>query len=71
MKKLFLISIFLIIIVTFNSGCSHQANLNNKLLSLENENKEMKLKINQIDSLSMNFQDGGYSLSSSCVIMRV
>ena len=57
MKKSFLVLIFFLSIVVFISGCSAQANLNNKLQSLENENKELKLKLDQINSVSMLFQE--------------
>jgi len=44
-------------IVVFISGCSDQTNLNSSLQSLENENKELRLKLDQINSVSMLFQD--------------
>ena len=57
MKKSLLVLIFFMSIVVFISGCSDQTNLNSSLQSLENENKELRLKLDQINSVSMLFQD--------------
>ena len=38
------------------TGCSNQDNINSKIQSLENENTELRLKIDQVNSLSIAYQ---------------
>jgi len=55
MRKL-LALIFILMNVSLITGCSNQANLNSKIQSLENENTELRSKIDQVDSLSIAYQ---------------
>ncbi|EHQ91035.1 hypothetical protein [Desulfosporosinus youngiae] len=54
MRKLLWVLISILLTNVFViTGCSNPDNLNNKIQSLENENTELKLKIDQVNSLSI------------------
>jgi hypothetical protein len=55
-KKLWFLILMLSTTVLI-AGCSNQANLNSRIQSLENENVDLKLKLEQVNSLSMIYQD--------------
>ncbi|MDD2235139.1 MAG: hypothetical protein PHZ11_07470 [Desulfitobacteriaceae bacterium] len=57
MKKSLLVLIFLLSIVVSITGCSNQTNLNSRIQTLENENKELYMKLDQVNTVSMLFQD--------------
>ncbi|EHQ90412.1 hypothetical protein [Desulfosporosinus youngiae] len=57
MRKLLRILFFILIIVVLNTGCSNQLDLKSKIESLENENADLRSKLEQVDSLSMAYQD--------------
>lgn len=48
---------FILIIAVLNTGCSHQSDLKSKLESLEKENADLQSKLEQVDSLSIVYQD--------------
>lgn len=55
MRKSLWVLFFILITVVLTTGCSNQ--LNSKIESLENENSEFRSKLEQVDSLSMTYQD--------------
>ncbi|SDG60557.1 hypothetical protein [Desulfosporosinus hippei] len=55
-KSLVVLFIFLSVII-FIAGSSEQINSNNRLVFLEKENKELQMKLEQVNSISMLFQD--------------
>lgn len=57
MKKSFWVLFFILITLVLNAGCSSQLALNNKIESLENENFELRSKLEQVDSLSITYQN--------------
>jgi len=56
-RKLLLVFINLLICTVFITGCSNQATLNNKIQSLENEIREMRLILEQVNSISIVYQE--------------
>lgn len=55
MRKLFWAFIIILIIAGLITGCSNQANVT--IQSLENENTNLKSMLDQVESLSMTYQD--------------
>ena len=47
----------ILIIVVLNTGCSNQSDFKSKIESLENENADLRSKLEQVDLLSMTYQD--------------
>jgi cell division protein FtsB len=56
LRKSLLVLFIYLSIVAIIAGCSDQTNLNNKIQSLEDKNKELQMELDKINSLSMLFQ---------------
>ncbi|AFQ43807.1 hypothetical protein [Desulfosporosinus meridiei] len=57
MKKSLVVLFIFVSVIIFIAGSSEQINLNSRLLFLEKENKELQMKLEQVNTISMLFQD--------------
>ena len=57
MRKSLWVLLFIMITFLLNTGCSNQLDLTRKIESLENENTDLRSKLEQVELLSMTYQD--------------
>ncbi|AET67795.1 hypothetical protein Desor_2193 [Desulfosporosinus orientis DSM 765] len=57
MRKSLLVLLICLSIVASVTGCSDQTDLNNKIQSLEDKNKDFQMELDKINSLSILFED--------------
>jgi len=57
MRKIVLAIVLVCFGICFTTGCSSQTGLNSKIQALENENKELRAKMDQVNSLTIAYQD--------------